>query len=60
MVNLYYSHCIDAEDFDPEAGFSKPQGEGGGEDTWEGEDEGLVIEDDKEEVKSKSKELSVE
>ena len=44
--------CVDAEDFDPEAGFSKG-GEGGEEETWEGEDEGLVIEDDKEEVKSK-------
>ena len=39
----------DAEDFDPDAGFSKP---GESEDTWEGEDEGLKIEEE-EEVKSK-------
>ena len=54
MICTTLRKCTDADDFDPEAGFSKPQGEGEG-DTWEGEDEGLVIEDDTEEVKTKSK-----
>ena len=49
--------CVstDADDFDPEAGFSKDTGAGGG-DTWEGEDVGLVVEDKEEEVKQKCKE----
>ncbi|CAI7996208.1 Eukaryotic translation initiation factor 3 subunit J [Geodia barretti] len=41
----------DADDFNPEAGFVKPSEEGG--DVWEGEDEGLVIEDDKQDPKLK-------
>ena len=44
-------YTTDADDFNPEAGFVKPSEEGG--DGWEGEDEGLVIEDDKQDQKPK-------
>ena len=44
-------YTTDADDFNPEAGFVKPSEEGG--DVWEGEDEGLVIEDDKQDPKLK-------
>ena len=47
LVSLEYA---DADDFDPEAGFSKP---GENKDAWEGEDEGLKIEEEEEEVKPK-------
>ena len=34
-----YPHtCVDADDFDPDAGFAKREG-----DRWEGEDEGLDL-----------------
>lgn len=51
-----FDFFVDADDFDPDAGFSKAPEDG--EDTWEGEDEGLVIEEDKE-VKQKRKTSAV-
>ena len=48
-------HCIyscpDADDFNPEAGFVKASE--GGEDVWEGEDEGLVVVEGKDDPKPK-------
>lgn len=54
-MNVVY-YVTDADDFDPDAGFSKGPEVGGEEETWEGEDEGLELEKEKQpDVKSKSK-----
>ena len=50
-VSFFTCAYADAEDFDPDVGFSKGPEAGDGEE-WEGEDEGLVIEEDKQETKS--------